>query len=115
MQPGQMRQGTTAQQPAKSKSNETYSIVEVDKQLQVVSKPKELNDLKKRLDQEYKDATKAYNEAKKNKSTNGVKLEKPEKKTVKEIKSGIKGQDKAQEELQKLQAERAKGGRKSSR
>jgi hypothetical protein len=109
-QPGAM-QGHTAATP---KSSETYCIVEVAKELQVVSKPKGLKDLKKRLDDEFKSATKAYQDAKKDKANKGVTLEKPEKKTVKELKSGIKTQDKAQEELQKMQAEREKSGGKTS-
>lgn len=121
MQPGQMQQGTTAQQPGRAnpgtaaKSNEAFSIVEVDKQLQVVAKPRGLNDLKKRLKEEYKAAKKAYDDAKKDKNNKGVKLEEPKEKKITVVKADIKGQDKAQEELQKLQAERAKGGRKSSR
>ena len=99
---------------ATAKSNETYCIVEVGKELQVVSKPNGLKDLKKRIEDDYKTANKAYQDAKKDKANKGVTLEKPEKKTVKEIKSGIKTEDKAREELQKLQADRDKNGAKKS-
>jgi hypothetical protein len=121
MQPGQMQQGTMTQQPGRgnpgtaAKSNETFAIVEVDKQLQIVPKPQGLNDLKKRLKEDYKAAKKAYDDAKKDKANKGVKLEEPKEKKLTIVKAEIKGQDKAQEELQKLQADRAKGGRKSSR
>jgi Skp family chaperone for outer membrane proteins len=88
-------------------SKETFLIVEVGKDLQVVSKSG-LKDLKKRIEDDFKRATQDYQNAKKDKKNKDAKLEKPEKKTVKELKSGIKTQEKAQEELQKLQEERNK-------
>ncbi len=117
-QPGMMQRGTA--QPAHSrtaKSNETFCIVEVGKEkaLQIVSKPNGLKDLKKRLEDEYKTANKAYQDAKKDKKNKGVSLERPVKQTVREIKSGLKTEEKAQEELQKLQAEREKNGSKKRR
>jgi hypothetical protein len=93
-----------------SDANVTYYIVEVGRELQIVPKSG-MTELKKRVDEEYKAAMKAYEAAKKDKTTKGVTLEKPEKKTVKQIKSGIKGQEKAQEELQKLLTEREKGNK----
>ena len=116
--PGMMQSGMAMQGRPGAKSNETYCIVEVGKDLQIVSKPSGLKDLKKRLDDEYKAADKAYKDAQKDKSKkdpNLPKPEKPEKKTVKEIKSGIKTQEKAQEELQKLLDDRDKNGDKKSK
>jgi hypothetical protein len=114
--PGMMQPGKTAQtRPATPVSKETYSIVEVDRDYQIVT-ASSLKDLKKKLEEEYKSAQKAYLEAKKSKDNKGATLPKPEKKTVKPVpgKSGIKTQEKAQDELLKLQAERDKGGRKKS-
>ena len=101
--------------PTAAPSHETYCIVEVDHDLQVVSKPKELKDLKKKLDDDYKTAHKAWQDAKKNKDTKATAGEEPKKKTVKEVKSGFKTQDKANEELQKMLADRDKSGDQKSR
>jgi hypothetical protein len=120
-QPGVMQRGMMPQQSPQGRQTptasrgETYGIVEVGHELQIVSKPSGLKDLKKRLEDEYKSANKAYQDAKKDKNNKGVTLPKPEKKTIKEIKSGIKTQEKAQEELMKLQADRDRGGDKKSR
>jgi hypothetical protein len=120
-QPGMQQPGMQigkSQQPRTGTpaSKETYSIVEVGKEYQIVTAAS-LKDLKKRLKDEFNSAKKAYLEAKKDKNNKGVTLEKPEEKTVKVIpgKSGYKTQEKAQEELQKLQEEREKGGKKSVR
>jgi hypothetical protein len=106
-QQGAVQQGT-AQQTDHSASKaqtpvakETYNIVEVGKEYQVVT-ASGLKELKKRMDDEYKTAKKAYDDAKKDKNKKGAVPEKPEKKTVKTVKTGIKTQEKAQEELQKL-------------
>jgi hypothetical protein len=117
-QPGTMQRGTGQQtRPTGAKSNETYCIVEVGKDLQIVSKPSGLKDLKKQLDDRYKTANKTYQDAKKDKNNKGVTLEKPDKKdyTVVERKSGFKTQEDAQKELEKMQADRDKGGKKSAR
>jgi hypothetical protein len=95
---------------ARPNTNVTYYIVEVGRDLQIVPKSG-MTELKKRVDEEYKAAMKAYEAAKKDKANKGVTLEKPEKKTVKQIKSGIKGEEKAQLELQKLLSEREKGSK----
>jgi hypothetical protein len=125
VQPGPVQQGANptlgvqrgTAQPARpaAKSNEVYCIVEVGKELQIVTKPKGLNELKKRLKEEFASAKKAYNDAKKDKNNKGVKIEKPEEKTVKEVKSGLKSQEDAQKALEKLVADRTKGGKSSAR
>jgi hypothetical protein len=91
---------STAKEQAPA-SKETYNIVEVGKEYQVVA-ASGMKDLKKRVEDEYKSAKKAYDDAKKDKNKKGAVSEKPEKKTIKTVKSGIKTQEKAQEELQKL-------------
>jgi hypothetical protein len=119
-QPGMMQRGMLPQQSPQGRQTpagrgESFCIVEVDHELQIVSKPSGLKDLKKRLEDDFKTATKAYQDAKKDKNNKGVTLPKPEKKTIKEIKSGIKTQEKAQDELMKLQADRDRGGNKKSK
>jgi hypothetical protein len=74
-----------------------------------------MKDLKKRIEDEYKSAKKAYDDAKKDKNNKGAVPEKPEHKSIKTIKSGIKTQEKADEELKKLQNEHAKSDDKKSK
>jgi len=110
------QRGAVQPKPTAAASNETYCIVEVDHDLQVVSKPKELKDLKKRLDDDYKTAHKAWQDAKKNKDTKATAGEEPKKKTVKELPGkSFKTQEKANEELQKMLADRDKSGDQKSR
>jgi hypothetical protein len=100
--------------PGGGGANETYCIVEVGRDIQVIA-TSGMKAFKKQIEDEYKAAQKAYDLAKKDKANKGVTLEKPEKKTVKQIKSGIKSQEKAQEELQKLLSDRDKNGDKKSK
>jgi hypothetical protein len=95
-------------------SKELFNIVKIGQDLQIVAKSG-MTALAKQLDSEYKAAQKAYLEAKKDKNNKGVTLEKPEKKKIVVVKSGIKGQEKAQDELQKLQGDRDKTGDKKSK
>jgi hypothetical protein len=102
------------QPPTAKGANETYSIVEIDHEYQIVPSSG-MKDLKKRLKDEFKTDQKNYQNAKKDKTNKGIIVE-PKEKTVKEVKKGIKTQEKAQDELQKLQAERDRsGGDKRSR
>jgi hypothetical protein len=105
-----------APRPGGGGANETYCIVEVGHDMQVIA-TSGMKTLKKQLDDEYKAAQKAYDLAKKDKANKGVTLEKPEKRTVKQVpgKTGYKSMDKAQEELQKILADRDKGGDKKSK
>jgi hypothetical protein len=111
-QPG-MVPGMAQARPA-AKSNETYSIVQVGRDYQIVT-ASTLKALKKSVEDENKAAEKAYQLAKKDKNNKGVTLPKPEKRTVKPVpgKTGYKTHEKAEDELQKLLLERDKGGRKS--
>jgi hypothetical protein len=120
-QPGMMQRGLTPQQSpqgrqAQTRSHETYNIVEVDNELRIVA-TSEMKNLKKQLEDEYNKAKKDYLDAKKDKKNKDAKLPEPKKKTLKTVpgKSGIKTQEKAQEELQKLQADRDRGGGNKSK
>jgi hypothetical protein len=108
-----MRGGAQAGRPA-VKSNENLCIVEVGKELQIVSKPKGVNELKKQVKEKFAAAKKAYNDAKKDKNNKGVKIEEPKEKDymVKEVKSSLKSQEEAQKALDKLVADRNKSSSK---
>jgi hypothetical protein len=118
MQPGLPAPGMAPHgAPGTAKSNETYSIVQVGADYQIVT-ASTLKSLKKSVEDEYKAADKAYQAAKKDKNMKGATLTKPVKKTVKIVpgKTGIKTMEKADQELQKLLNDRQnKSGKKSAR
>ncbi|MCC6124074.1 MAG: hypothetical protein IT426_03870 [Pirellulales bacterium] len=117
MQPGMMAPGMAPHgAPGAAKSNETYSIVQVGIDYQIVT-ASSLKSLKKSIEDEYKSADRAYQAAKRDKNNKGVTLTKPTKKTIKVVpgKAGIKTMEKAEQELQKLLNSQNKSGKKTAR
>ncbi len=104
--------------PGAHKANETYDVVLVGNDvagydIQVVAKSG-LNTLKKKLEDEYKQDVKQYQDAKKDKNHRDLNLPKPVKKTIKTLKSNFKSLAEAQKFADEKIQERDKGDAKKT-